>query len=412
MSSSPTTAAMLDATIPPARPRLLAIDGVRALAMLMVYTYHVWQFGGAPALAVGSSGIEIGRAIGELPAGVDLFMVLSGFCLFWPLAWSPSAVTNWSWVDYFKRRTRRIVPPYYAAILFATLLPVALLLLYRALGHPAKWQELPSLWQYVTHLLFIHTLFPETWDGIQGAFWSLGLEVQFYLAFPLVVIAFRRYGIWRTVGAMVTVSVAYRMLIGAFVSGQPWPNPFLFSVFFLGRWMQFAAGMAGAWLVAQSSRRGTTLPARTGGLILACAVSVYALAGSRWTDAVPVFPLRDVLLAAAFAAAMVALCATRIPARRVFESRAIVWLGGISYSIFLIHQNTAFYLSELLKKVLHLEGAARFAVLMTIGFACIVAASYVFYRWFEMPFMAAKPPTAAAAPATKVASPAILPTAA
>src|SRR5437870_10025587 len=97
--------------------RIPEIDGLRALAILMVYVYHAWQFGGTPALAVSLFGSRwnLSDLVEHLTAGVPLFMALSGFCLFWPLCKSAESLTSWDWKDYARRRMRRIVPPYYAA---------------------------------------------------------------------------------------------------------------------------------------------------------------------------------------------------------------------------------------------------------------------------------------------------------
>src|ERR1700722_5741651 len=71
--------------------RISSIDGLRALAMFMVFTFHVWEFGDNPPLTAHVAGttFSLGHLLGSFPAGVDLFMVLSGFCLFWPLVKSP-----------------------------------------------------------------------------------------------------------------------------------------------------------------------------------------------------------------------------------------------------------------------------------------------------------------------------------
>jgi peptidoglycan/LPS O-acetylase OafA/YrhL len=258
---------------------LLAIDGLRAFAMLMVFTYHSWQFGDSPALAIGRHGLGFGSLIATFPSGVDLFMVLSGFCLFWPLCKNSTAIGRWAWRDYAVRRIRRIVPPYYAAIVYVTILPYALALLYHLLHRPAKIHPLPPLSHFVTHLLFIHTLFPSTWDKLQGAFWSLGLEAQFYLVFPVVIWGYRRYGI-QIAAAMAAASVLYRVIAVALVGDRPWPVYFLFSVFFLGRWMQFAAGMVAAWAVARWRRNRADGSALSGNTMILGAVVLYFLAAA------------------------------------------------------------------------------------------------------------------------------------
>ncbi len=366
------------------RGRIGSIDGLRAFAMLMVYTYHAWLAGGTPSLSVplGSHSVSFGSLLSGFPAGVDLFMVLSGFCLFWPLAKNPAAANGWSPAIFGWRRIRRIVPPYYAAILYVTLLPNALVVLYRLLGQQAKWQPMAEGWHYVTHLLFLHTLFPASWASIQGAFWSLGLEAQFYLAFPLVVAGYARLGI-RVVWFMAGASILYRIGAILYTQSSPWDVQFVASVFFLGRWMQFGAGMLAAWAVARG------LPARLSGGWAGTGMLSLALAAyfSGLANAAHFSPLRDLLLAAGFGAGIVALCGTATPFRHLFDNRVARGLGVISYSVFLIHQNTLFYLSELFKKVLHLEGPSRFALLMTLGLAFILGLALIFFRFFERPFL-------------------------
>ena len=370
------------------KPRIGGIDGLRAVAFLMVYTYHVWEFGGAPALPV--SGFSLGNAISGFPAGVDLFMVLSGFCLFWPVCRSG----KWSVKEYAVRRVRRIVPPYYASIVYVTLLPVALVILFRSLGRAANWQAVPSPWQYLTHLTFTHTLFPATWEGIQGSYWTLALEAQFYVAFPICVAMYRRFGIWVT-AAMTAISVAYRVLVFAAWPHAQWPVDFLLSITFLGRWMEFAAGMCAADIVANRRELGS----RAGWALLLFSFALYCGASLRAIADFKPFPARDLLLSFCFGLCLVCVCHSRSQFRKVFESKTLVFLGGISYSLYLLHQNTAYYMGQLLQKVLHLRGMQTFVVLLVAGLPAIIAMSYAFFRWFERPFMSGRnftPPVALA----------------
>lgn len=372
--------------VPAGKIRLEAIDGLRALAILMVYTYHVWQFGDTPALRVGIA--SFGAIIGQFASGVDLFMVLSGFCLFWPLASKPQNLQNWSNTDYARRRIRRIIPPYYAAITFFLLLPYVCEFLFHLFGRPLHVNS-PGIWQIVTHLTFTHSLFPSTWAGIEAAFWSLGLEAQFYLVFPLVVLAVRKWGIVPVTASMIMLSVVYRFAMTAAIGDRPYPIPFLASVFFIGRWMQFAAGMIAAHIVARHSRTGRKLPPAIGLMLVSAALVLYAVAVAS-SGATTSFPVRDFLLAIAFAAAIVGLTASHSRVNIVFENRFVAGLGFISYSLFLIHQKTIYGFSELLKQVLHLGGNSRFALMMTLGFAIVLGISYLFFLLFERPFLNSK----------------------
>lgn len=169
--------------VPPAPkkpPRLPFIDGLRGLALLMVLVYHAWLHGvGAPIL-LSLPGFEVDVTAPAFFgfAGVRLFVVLSGFCLTYPLAHGELRVDLGR---FWRRRARRILPPCYVAL--------AVFLLLRALAHrPTEPGDI------LTHLLLIHNLFPQWLLSINGAWWTLALEAQFYLVFPLLVASFRMWG--------------------------------------------------------------------------------------------------------------------------------------------------------------------------------------------------------------------------
>ena len=357
--------------------RIESIDGLRAIAILMVYLYHVWQFSGSPRLG------GFGHWIDRMPAGVDLFMVLSGFCLFWPIARRPDR--PWDWREYARRRIRRIVPPYYASILVMSLLPPLLVIAYRFAHLPANWQPAPSIWQYVTHLTFTHTFFPETWSGIQGCYWTLGLEAQFYLVFPICVWLFQRIGIWVTL-PMVASSIAYRIVVGAMGANLTWTGSFLLTITFLGRWMEFAGGMLAAWIVA----RRAWMSVRMGWALALLAVIWYWLGAMSPAATVQLFPAREILLALAFGTAAVSVCSSNTLIRAILQSRLVVFCGLISYSVYLLHQNIGWYTAEFARRSLHLNGAARLAFMLMPGLPAIVALSYCFHWLFEKPFMRQK----------------------
>lgn len=311
-------------------------------------------------------------------------MVLSGFCLFWHIASSDSF--KWNWKDYAIQRARRILPAYYAALAYTIALPVALVGFVRLLGWEANLQPIPDARQILTHALFIHTLFKDTWNGISGAFWSMGLEAQFYAVFPVVVWAWRKAGV-KAIAAVCLISLLFRLYIGATMrSGDPIEH-FLASITFIGRWIQFGAGMGAALMVRRlldSSRPPNVLLGPT--LIL----MGLACSGSAALDVVSenyLMPWRDALLALGYSTAIVGLCVTPKEMKFFFLSGPLLFLGRISYSFFLIHQPTAWYLMELLRKKFGMSGIPHLFLGYTLGLAVCLVVAWIFYSVFEKPFV-------------------------
>ena len=153
--------------------------------------------------------------------------------------------------------------------------------------------------------------------------------------------------------------------------------------FFLARWMQFAAGMGAAWIVAYHRRNDYWKEKTHGNLLFIGGVFLYFIGISgllpRW--------LEVVFLSLTFSLFMVALCITHTPLRSLFDNRFMRWMGYISYSVFLTHWLMLYYTSELIEKKLHLDGMKEFAVLCFIGFPLVIFFAYGFFLLFEKPFL-------------------------
>jgi peptidoglycan/LPS O-acetylase OafA/YrhL len=375
-----------DTLKPASSSRFVELDSVRALAALWVFSYHVWQFGGSPALtcSIAGSTTDLFWLVHHGPVGVDIFMVLSGFCLFWPLTKQPFV---FEWKQYALRRIQRILPAYYAAIAYAILIPVALVLIVRMVGWEANSQPVPSLRQVIFHLLFIHTLFSDTWNGITGAFWSMGLEAQFYVVFPFLVWAWKRIGV-RAIGYAALASVFFRVVVSLLQSNADSIESFLLSITFLGRWMQFAAGM-GAALWVRHTLGGTppkitpiqwmTLAAISG------AIEILGLVAPSITEG-PI-PLRDILLATGSAGLLATLCTAPSWLKIPLIRGPLPYMGKISYSFFLIHQPTAWYAMEFFRKKLGFSGTHLVFLGCTAGLVISALCASVFYQLFERPFL-------------------------
>lgn len=210
--------------------RIANIERLRGLAALAVVLCHVaGQFYGVTRY---SPGLE--RLLGwGGQVGVAVFFVVSGFCIRLPMARARAANPD-ARLDarrYLERRARRILPPYWIALALSVAVglvsPIGLL----------DGGRGPL--DIVVHLAGLHTLWPASFASINGVFWTIGLELQFYLAYLLLAnrpatpakgvallvlgvaaygaasLAFPAPGGWRQVGQEFVLATFWQWYIGA-----------------------------------------------------------------------------------------------------------------------------------------------------------------------------------------------------
>ena len=168
------------------RKHFAALDGVRGLAIILVMAYHymVLMPFTIHSAALGAAVVVCSKGW----CGVDLFFVLSGFLItgiLYDSRENPRYFRN-----FYARRTLRIFPLYYAVLLsVAALLFLAWLLVPRLWLAQPKLGELaavqPWLWTYTTNIAVAKGI-PVP---LVAHFWSLAVEEQFYLVWPLVMFA-------------------------------------------------------------------------------------------------------------------------------------------------------------------------------------------------------------------------------
>jgi peptidoglycan/LPS O-acetylase OafA/YrhL len=158
------------------------LDGVRAFACLSVIAYHINRFAFlGHVLTLGLGPLTISFALAG-SSGVTLFFVLSGFLLFMPYTRSLLFDADWpSARCYYIRRAFRILPGYYVSLILLILFtdPTYLQL--------ARWKEL------VLFLTFFMDSSSRTYQAINGPFWTLAVEWQFYLLLPLLALIFQPF---------------------------------------------------------------------------------------------------------------------------------------------------------------------------------------------------------------------------
>jgi peptidoglycan/LPS O-acetylase OafA/YrhL len=341
-----------------ARQRLAGLEGVRGLAALFVVINHVFlrTFPGYPAdrAPFWAAGFIYGRF------AVVVFIVLSGFSL----ALAP-ARRGWrlgGFARFAQRRARRILPAYWAALAFS--LVVAWLIA------PVPGQAVPDARSVVVNGLLVQNVVGA--PSPNRAFWSLAVEAQLYLLFPLLLLMVRRWGAAAMV-ATVTLVVAAVATWGpqSFVIQSP---PDLAAL--------FAVGILSAGVVAAgASRRSWPWP----WLALAAAVPVLAaiaLAGSVWTLEHLVWV--DLALGPAIACLLIALASGRpAPLLRVLDSRPLRGLGASSYSLYLTHGPIVVVVCDL---VVARHGAWAFALSLAIVLPLTILFARAFAAVFESAF--------------------------
>jgi peptidoglycan/LPS O-acetylase OafA/YrhL len=308
------------------------IQGMRALAVGMVVIYHLY-----PSLLTGGF------------AGVDVFFVISGFLITGHLLREYQKTGRVALLDFWGRRAKRLVPAA-ALVLTVTWVGSRLLLPATRLADTASqirasalyYQNWQLAWNAVDYLKADSTASP-----VQH-FWSLSVEEQFYLGWPLLFLLAALVALTARGEARGGAPAARRargqhaalLLAGAVVAGSLWysvyythANPS--GAYFVTTTRIWELGLGGllallpAGLFRRLSRLGVLGWAGLG-LVIA---SAFVLSGTN------AFPGYLALLPAGGAALLIlgGSAAGRLGPHRLTSTRPMVFLGGISYSLYLWH---------------------------------------------------------------------------
>ncbi|RYG63406.1 acyltransferase, partial [bacterium] len=178
------------------------LDGLRALAALYVFFHHtLQQVDGNPANHPKSLMLLEGLRFGRY--AVDLFIVLSGFCLMLPVVKHGGELRGGA-LKFFKRRALCILPPYYCAMALSLLLDWSLI----GRATYTQWDaSLPVTAKSIFwHLLLLQDAAGEQYS-ISSPFWSIAVEWRIYFLFPLLVLLWRRIGPFATTALSVVVGL-------------------------------------------------------------------------------------------------------------------------------------------------------------------------------------------------------------
>lgn len=346
----------LDAT---SSARMPGLDGLRAFAVLAVVWHHAHP---------GYEGVWLTRH-GFL--GVDLFFVLSGFLITTLLLRERDRYGAISLKNFYVRRSLRIFPLYYAVL--------ALLALYFSVARNSTQAEL-----FVSELPW-HAMYLSNWvevHSIMSISWSLSAEEQFYLLWPPLLV-------WLGLGRALVLLLAFLVLNQAVNFGfldatlarvglhyaqlnmlQATFTPILLGVL-------LAAGLHDpTWRRRLASLAHHSAP---------WALVVLLLALASWPGDLRGAPRLGIhVLTTLLLASVVLLPRHRLV--RWLEWRPLVWVGTVSYGVYLLHMIGL----DAARRVLQRVGLAAPEMLFVVGLALTLLLAGLSYRWFESWFLRRK----------------------
>ncbi|HEV2675464.1 MAG TPA: acyltransferase family protein [Aliidongia sp.] len=319
------------------------VDGLRAIAILSVLLFHA----GIPGFAGGY-------------AGVDIFFVISGFVI-GGLLWRESAAGRFSFGEFYRRRARRLVPallPVLAATTTASLAiftPQDLI----AFGNNLAWTVVGGsnleLWRWTQDYFAPSTQFYPLLHA-----WSLAVEEQFYFVMPAVIYLLHRHARRHSV-AVILALLAATFLLSALIHTA-------MTRFYLTpcRAWEFLCGVLIS-LPATKPLRGPLL--RQGAALLGLLVIAIAVSGYE--------PLPVVGLLPCLGAAMVIYAGNQgtTLVGRLLSTRPIVFIGLISYSLYLWHWPLLAFARYW--HVYDLPLAASLAILLLAGVVATLSWRYI-----------------------------------
>ncbi len=304
---------------------------MRGVAVLLVLWYHLWEISWLPAPWPWLQWIPETGFI-----GVPLFFFLSGFVITFPFVRAQLAGERLpTWGHFVWRRFIKIVPSYVLSI------AVAYAIGYAALERAgaAPWQEI------LTHLLFIHTWWQSTYGSINGVLWTLAIEVEFYLIFPLVWWCFSRRPLVTFV-AMLAIAMLWRVHAAQCCYYDQMP---LLVENLPGYLDIFAWGMLSAWIFARfghhlrAPRIAIGMPVLAIAGVVLCSMLLVDMFNGRstaqWETALQIYTRP--LYGLGFGAIAIGSLAAPALWQSLLANAPLRFMAFISYNLYLYHQMVA-----------------------------------------------------------------------
>lgn len=374
---------------------LLYIDTLRGLAAIYVMLHHAvlqyYDFNVFDLTGIKKAGISA-FFFGQF--AVNLFIVLSGFCLMRPVIYNNLQLKGGNWL-FYKRRIIRILPPYYLAMTLSAILIVFLV----GQKTGTHWDiSIPITFNgLLTHLLLIHDFFINEIYQINHSFWSVSVECRIYILFPVLIYLWRKTGPFVTILVALAGSYAGYLVLGyahQYYSNIDVPSPGVSPYIVL-----FCMGMFAAEITDSSNRRGIKGKYLLGGLLLFLSVNVFFVArklvATTHADA-DSFVYQWIPIAFGLCCCCALIFCSSIHTnssgsvkwlKNALSWQPLVFFGSFAYSIYLIHAPILQVLSQYIIAPLHLSRYNSALLLLALSLVVIIPLAYLFFICCERPFM-------------------------
>ena len=357
--------------------RIYSIDSLRALAMTMVIAQHckLLPFGWI---------------------GVWLFYVISGFVISRNLiaeraTFKPAPLFHY--LSFVIRRIFRIVPPYAAYIIIC-------LLVIRLLGYPEQYRELPYLTTFTFNWRMIFSVEPQF--SAFGHLWTISVEEQFYVLFPILILLLKRdRAIFGLIAICLLVPVLRNVMAGQ-MAAHGWDSARIAFGVYASSFGQFDAFASGALLAhfENAIRRHPQFATKMAWLALVVAmvyvatyIGINIRSGAHGIDAIRNIASgvlygekREVFVYIVMDFCAAATLAGAIAGWRVFnliEHPLLVAVGQVSYGGYLLHAIVLLVMGEAIGSLFESQVVQIRIVFFLIAWCCTVAIAWLSYITWE-----------------------------
>lgn len=352
------------------------LEGLRGIASLWVLVGHISLLIHCHITLISSPGI-----------GVDLFILLSGYLMAKNYIerqqkepWQHASTIKKFWV----RRFFRIAPLYYLLLIIALVygpwfgeMRDTLAHFYSGTATESSRYTDRSLANILTHFSFLFGLLPAYGFNTVLPDWSIGLEMQFYLLFPFIMLVTLRLGYAASMIGIMALCCMGRFILADYYEAFEMPSMILIKLNI------FISGM----LLAEAVRRKSLL------------YVVFALLGPVASviiglDAIPLQIAMEVLMILGMAAILWQHAESSLMARliavprKLLNNRLSTWLGDVSFSVYLLHLLIVIPAIALLLTHTSLgdkSDIVRFAIICAVCIPITYALAALLFKFVEKP---------------------------